>query len=206
MVERQTAIKVTIKSLIDGEYVEREGWNPNFIRCAFGEVSRANIMGVITQKVDDGYMLDDGSGQIKLKTYENPQELTVGVPIMVIGRPRVYTGELFVNYEIVKEVSPGWLEFRKQELAGAEPVIEQPQNRVVEAEGEEVHVMTSTVNIFTRVIDAIRKLDKENGNQGADVDAIISEVEDREAEHVINNLLEEGEIFEIKPGRVKVLE
>ncbi len=205
MVERQTAIKVSIKSLIEGEYVQREGWNPNFIRTIYGEVSRANIMGVITQELDDGYLLDDGSGQIKMKTFEEKVVLDVGTPVQVIGRPRVYAGELFLNYELVKEIRPSWFEFRKEELKNVEPIIETSQNRIIEAEGEEVHVKT-TENVFSKVIDAIRKFDKENNNQGADVDAVLAEIKNSEAEHVVNNLLEEGEIFEIKPGRVKVLE
>lgn len=206
MVERQTAIKVSVKSLIDGEYVQREGWNPNFIRTIYGEVSRANVMGIVTQELDDGYMLDDGSGQLKMKTFEEKAAVNIGTPVQVIGRPRVYAGELFLNYEIVKEISPAWLEFRKEELKKVEPVVESPQNKIVETEGEEVHVKTNSENIFSKVIDAIRSFDKKNNSQGADVDAVLAELQDPEAEHVVNSLLEEGEIFEIKPGRVKVLE
>lgn len=206
MVERQTAIKVSIKSLIDGDYVQREGWNPNFIRTAYGEVSRANVMAVVTQELDDGYLLDDGSGQMKMKTFEEKAKINIGTPVQVIGRPRVYAGELFLNYEIVKKIDPAWLEFRKEELKSMNPVVESPQNKIVEAEGEEVHVKTSSENIFTKVIDMIRSFDKNNGGQGADVGAVIAELEDSETEHVVNSLLEEGEIFEIRPGRVKVLE
>jgi len=206
MVERQTAIKVSVKSLVDGEYVQREGWNPNFIRTVYGEVSRANVMGVVTQELDDGYVLDDGSGQLKMKTFEERVALSVGTPVQVIGRPRVYAGELFLNYEIVKEIDPAWLEFRKEELKKVDPVVEAPQNKIVETEGEEVHVKTNSENIFTKVIDTIRSFDKKNDGQGADVESVLAELDDPEAEHVVNSLLEEGEIFEIKPGRVKVLE
>ena len=66
MVERQTAIKVSLKLLLDGEYIQKEGWEPNFVRTAVGEVSRANVMGVITQETEPGmYVLDDGSGNIQ---------------------------------------------------------------------------------------------------------------------------------------------
>lgn len=202
MVERQTAVKVSVKLLVDGEHVQKEGWEPNFVRTGVGDVSRANVMGVITQEVEPGaYILDDGTGKVPLRTFEEKVVVAVGDPVLVVGRPRVYAGELFINYEIIKKINPKWLEFRKAELE-ATPV------KVVEKRdvGEEVVVKKPTENLFSKVIDIIRELDEDNDNQGAPVDAVVAKTNSKEAEHIVRSLLEEGEVFEMRPGVIKVLE
>jgi hypothetical protein len=202
MVERQTAIKVTVKLLLDGEHIQKDGWEPNFVRTGIGEVSRANVMGVITQETEPGaYILDDGSGSISLRTFEEKIAVSVGDPVLVIGRPRVYAGELFINYEILKKIDAKWLEYRKKELGDA-PV------KVIEKQelGEEVIVKSPGENLFSKIMDLIRELDATNNNQGAAIDDVIRKANSSESEHIVKSLLEEGEVFEIKPGMIKVLE
>lgn len=60
-------------------------------------------------------------------------------------------------------------------------------------------LVTTTDNILT----IIRELDT---GQGAPVEKVIAKTGRPDAETILTNLLAEGEIFEIRPGRVKVLE
>ena len=61
-------------------------------------------------------------------------------------------------------------------------------------------VIDSPVN---QIICLVRTLD--NGD-GADFDKVINDSGFDDAEKIINNLLEEGELFEVKSGKLKVLE
>lgn len=57
-------------------------------------------------------------------------------------------------------------------------------------------------NEFSKIIDAINRLDD---GDGVYIDRIISETKIEECERKIKRLLEKGDIFEIRPGKVKVL-
>lgn len=213
MVERQIAVKVTVNDLLAGEYVQKEGWTPNFVRTNRGAVSRANIMGVLVQEPEPNvFILDDGTGQVRVRTFENPvTNLKIGNSVLFVGRPRQYANQLFLNYEILKTINPAWLAYRKEELKHllGESVHEQtvvvPSIAPGADEGEEVVVSTGE-NIFVKVLDVIRQLDKKNDGQGAEHDKILSLVDNKEAARVLTSLLEEGEVFENKPGLLKVLE
>lgn len=54
-----------------------------------------------------------------------------------------------------------------------------------------------------KIIDLIRKLDYGNG---AEMNEIIKQSEVDNGERIIKNLILQGDIFEVKPGKVKVLE
>ena len=49
----------------------------------------------------------------------------------------------------------------------------------------------------------IKKLDS---GDGASIEDVVSESKNKESEGIIEKLLQNGDIFEIRPGRVKVLE
>jgi len=59
------------------------------------------------------------------------------------------------------------------------------------------------VNNVEKVIEVISKLDS---GEGADAEDVISESKIANCETIIDNLLKEGEIFEISSGKLKVLE
>ena len=53
------------------------------------------------------------------------------------------------------------------------------------------------------IYNLIKSLDK---GDGADIEDVIKESKINNCEDIINNLLREGEIFEIKKGKLKILE
>lgn len=210
MVERQTAIKTDVQTLINGRYVQKEGWEPNYVQTKYGCVSRANVMGVITQETSPGvFVLDDGTATITLRTFEEPITIAIGSAVQVIGRPRTYNNEFFLLYEIIKPVKNEWLSYRKKELSQVPVVEEDATMKTVpsqEEAGEEIVVRTGKENIFSKLLRLIRSFDKENNNEGARIEDLIAACEEAETEQVLNNLVEEGEVFEIRPGLIKVLE
>ncbi|MFC1704776.1 hypothetical protein ACFLZ6_00430 [Nanoarchaeota archaeon] len=198
--KRQVAYKVRVKELLDGEYVKEDGWMPNFIRLIDGtKVSRANIIGVVVLKTEEqnykSVLIDDGSGKIPVRSFEKYElfdSVNIGDVVLIIGRPREF-GEKYIVPEIIKKVEDsGWIEVRKLEL-------KKPETIVTEEKVEEV----VQANPVDKIFNLIKVADK---GDGVDIEEVIKNAKVSEAEKIIRNLLEEGEIFELKPGRIKVLE
>ena len=58
-------------------------------------------------------------------------------------------------------------------------------------------------NVYGRIIDIIRRNDT---GTGVDTSTIIAESGISHCEQILTTLLKEGEIFEVRPGRIKILE
>ncbi len=206
--QRQTAKKCRIGHLLDGNYVQQEGWDPSYVETEVGKVSRVNIMAVVVGRDGDNLIIDDGSGKISLRSFgEVPLEnFEVGDKVLIIGRPRTYNEELYLAAEAVKEIkNDKWLDYRKLEidlLPKVEVEEKQEQAEVVEEDvSEKQEQAEERVEGGQEIIQKIKELDEGNG---AEVDDVIEGVDN--GERIMNNLMEEGEVFEIKPGKVKVLE
>ena len=143
--------------------------------------------------------MDDGSGEISARIFENDnllKNIQIGNVILIIGRPREFASEKYVLIEIIKKIEMGWTKVRKLELnldikttntniksekLQSETVIEKPKNNILKL---------------------IKDLDK---GEGVLVDNIpVNKNED--IDKIISVLLKEGNIFEVKPGKLKVLE
>ena len=115
---------------------------------------------------------------------------------MVIGKVREFSGEKYIVPEILRKIdNPAWMSIRKIELSRNEPAaaeIKDEPKKVIEIS-----------DIYNEVCSIIKKLD---GGDGVPIDDIIKNSSKPEAESIINELLKKENIFEIRPGRVKVLE
>ena len=200
---RQIACKVKIDKINKGKYVQEEGWNPNYIETVAGEkISRVNLVGVVVG-VDSGegfnsIIIDDGSGSISVRDFESKlSNINVGDSILIIGRPREYGSERYVASEIVKKVDNKWLRVRNLELKNS--VVTEKKAPIEETIVKEESVLDE-MPISEKIIDYIRKNDQ---GEGIDFEEVVSKFND---ESSIKSLLNEGELFELKPGRLKVLE
>ncbi len=86
----------------------------------------------------------------------------------------------------------------QQKEAHNEPLEEIQEPEPAETPGQESKT-------FDTILNTIKQLDDGNG---ADIENIISSsgLSEHEVENVVNNLLVDGEAFEIKPGRLKLLD
>lgn len=187
--KRLVAVKSQIVDLRDGTYTKGEGEQPNHIRFVDGrEISRVNIVGTVVGAEENSFVLDDGTGQVSVRTFEKSFEhIQVGMLVYVIGRPREF-GELYILGEIVKTISdPRWLQVRKLEL--------QPE----QIEVEEIQEENAETN-QKKILEVIDRLDSGNG---VDMDHVLSEAETTDS--MIQSLLKNGEVFETAPGKIKVL-
>ena len=210
--KRQIALKVRIKDLIEGEYFKEEGMTPNYIKDKNGrEISRVNliatVLGFDNNENYNSIILDDGSGKISVRSFEDGFDVNIGDVVLVIGRPREYGGEKYLFPEIVKKIGDvNWIKVRSLELKNTiidnkiqhskEEIIDAGEDIVVEDKKEEIEKSSSE-----KIIDKIKEID--NGD-GVDIGDVVSGITD--GENLVNLLLKEGEIFEIRPGRLKVLE
>lgn len=204
--KRQVAYKVRVKDILDGVYVKEEGWQPNYVDMEGGKVSRVNLIGTIVLKIDaSNIVLDDGSGKIPLRVFENNvffEKIDVGDVVLVIGKPREFGSEKYIMPEILRKVEDtGWIDVRKNELKlNKTPDINPKKEgkKDVEEIAEDVKE-----DPYEKVFNLIKKMD--NGD-GVDVEEVVNSIVGNDAEKIVQKLLENGEVFEVKRGKLKVLE
>jgi len=196
--KRNTAYKMRIGDILKGKPIMDEG---RFIFLELGDkkIVRINILANCVdrffqegEKKYASLTVDDASGQIRLKVFGDDIEilrnLTQGDTLQIIGNLREWNGELYVIPEIAKKVDPRWLLVRKLEI----------QNSRKGLPFENTSPIRDTI---------IQKIKDAETDGGIDVDKIIMDTE--ASPDIINGeikkLLEEGLIYEPRPGRVRYL-
>ena len=116
--------------------------------------------------------------------------MDVGDAVLVIGKVREFDNERYILPEIVKKTNIEWMNARKLEL-----------NETRHVEGA-VHINKPDAAAISKdIYELIKKLDD---GDGVAIEDLISRNAD--AEKIVSLLLENGDVFEIKPGKIKVLE
>jgi len=190
---RQTAQLATISELKDGSFQQAKDVLAGGVITDRGLVSRVNILGVIVEKQsENSLVLDDGTTSMTCRRFDEMEiDADVGDLVLVIGKPREYNGERYLVLEICKRLAnKNWVAYRKKEL-----------ERLLNTTSVELPPSTSSESPAEQLIVRIREADS---GQGADVQEIVSSM--KNGEMILKTLLEEGEVFEVRPGKVKVLE
>jgi RecG-like helicase len=144
------------------------------------------------------FTLDDGSGQIKLKSFGDDVDkfkaITHGQTTTVIGVLRHFNNETYIAPEIIKEMEPKYLLVRKLELEKTRSEsTPPPENK------EEV------IAIKDKLIDKIKNSEEEGG---IEIDKIIMELRETSPEIInqeVQKLISEGIVFEPRPGKLRYL-
>jgi RPA family protein len=198
--KRNIAYKMRIGDILKGKPMMDEG---KFLFLELGDrkIVRVNILAnCVDKSVQEGekqfasLTVDDASGQLKLKAFgediEPLKEITQGDTLQIIGNMREWNGELYMIPEVIKKVDPRWLLVRKLEIQNSRkdlPVAESGN---------------------TELKDGIMaKIKEAEGDGGIDVDAIImnTEASPDAINDEVKKLLEEGLIYEPRPGRLRYL-
>src|SRR3989304_9974003 len=124
--KRNIAYKFRIGNIIGGNPLIE---NERFVSLDLDgkKVVRVNVVGSIVDKYESGgekkflsLTLDDGSEQIKLKSFGDDFSrfswVSQGQTVVVIGVLRYYNNEIYISPEIIKEADPRYLLIRKLEL------------------------------------------------------------------------------------------
>lgn len=222
--QRQTAFKARISDLLNGKYFVQEGWEPNYVLVGSKKVSRTNVIGVVVSKQsselgqNEIMVLDDGSGRISVRSFESTgfSQIKVGNVVVLIGRPREYGGEIYIVPEIIRQIEDKkWVEVRKAEFAlvksNGEKNIKNAEiksevvekNDVPESKLKVEEDKSNGASHAEKIIAHIRDMDK---GEGVDFEEIVNKYGENNTEKIINGMLERGDLFELKPGKLKVLE
>ena len=203
--KRQVAYKIRISHILNGSFV-KDNISAGYVRLNGLNVSRINLIAAVVYKPEQpssyaSAIIDDGTGKILLRSFENINlfsKVDVGDIVLVIGKIREYNNEKYILPEILKKIGNSkWMNLREMELKNAK----NPEKEMIK--NESIAVEQAVQDNSDVVYSIIKKLD--NG-YGVSVDDVINNSSCSNAEEIINKLLENGDIFEIKPGKLKVLE
>jgi hypothetical protein len=228
--ERLCAVICSIKDIIDSEYKEMPGWEPNYVKLHSRiKASRFNLIGtVIDVNLTNPFtmIIDDGTGQIEVRSVDEVHKTpSVGETVIVVGRPRKYNEKTYLMSELIKIIdNTSWIIHRKKHIELLKnyfsklPIIKDyvsptlvkeeteikntvENNDDYSEEQEKEAVLTDSEKIY----NMINELDK---GDGAKISLILERCQKesiQNAEKSIQLMLEMGDIFEIKSGRVKIL-
>lgn len=201
--KRNIAFKLRIGDVLLGKPVfDAERFS--FLELGGKRIVRINIVGNIVDKYESigerkfaSLTLDDGSGQIKLKFFGDDVDkftnVNQGQTVVVIGTLRHWNDELYINPEIIKENDPKYLLVRKLELE---------KERIQNSPPIQREQMTA---VKDKILEKIKNAEDEGG---IDIDEIILELREASPEIInseIKKLIEDGIVFEPRPGRVRYL-
>ena len=211
--DRTVSKMISIRDIIGGTYVQEQENEPNYLLTIKKEkIYRCNIMATILTKEKNGFIInftvDDGSGIIVVRSFEINkliEELKVGDTILIIGKIRIYNNDKYVSPEILNKIDPVWLKTRKisKNLDKPEEIVKNINSSQNTEEIIEEEIIDNMEDFpFQKIIKLIKELD--NG-EGVFIDNILEKSSLKDTEKIIEKMMERGEIFQIGPGRVKVL-
>ncbi len=181
--------------------VKEKEWNPSYLDVAGKQAYKVNLIGVIIKKEEyenyTSFMIEDFSGKVEGRRFgEKEENIEVGDVVLVLGKPREWNSLRYVAIDLIKKTDSRWLMHRKAEKeTRKEEVREKKEEGKVEEEKE------SAENLYEKIIEFVNKND---GGEGCEIDKIIKEY-GAECESIVQELINHGELFEIKPGKLKVL-
>ena len=202
--KRETAHKLRIGNLLRGTQIfeTSETLNKRLLHIELGNkrILRVNVVANVVDKYESetesrfaSITLDDGSGQIRVRVFGEDinkfKEITQGNTLIVIGLLRSYNQELYILPEIIRKIDPRYLLVRKLEIEKSEKPL--ANNKEIKSLREEISNM----------------IKEAEANEGIDKDQIIMSIKSQPEliTQEIQKLLEDGIIYEPRPGRVRYL-
>gem|GEM_PF-1927074 len=234
--DRPTATVLTAATLHQGTFQSGEGWNASGVLLPDGRtVHIVDLVGTLVSSdagsMGWGAVLDDGTGKITLRRSQPPQgnSFPPGTPVRVLGRPREYNTERYLQVDVIKPLTQqsqvSYFVLRRELFTqtSASPtsaslstpattpthvppsVVQVPVSPTVQPETmrappKETHPVDTP---RAKIITLIRELDK---GTGADIEDVIALSRLGDAQDIIQTLIERGDVFEVRPGRLKIIE
>jgi len=200
--KRHIAYKLKVGDILLGKQI-MDNERFSFLELGNKKVVRVNVVGNIVDKYqsegESKYLsltLDDGSGQIRLKIFGDDvdkfKNFAQGQTVLVIGVVRSFNNELYISPEILKELGSEYLLVRK---------LEHEKNNINHTPVEKNQMTALKDQILEKI-----KASEEDG--GIEIDKIILSLKESSPGIInqeIQKLLEEGIIFEPRPGKVRWL-
>ncbi len=206
--KRETAYKQRVADLLKGNQIfEQVEGNQRFKFLELGnkQIIRVNIIAnVIDKYVSEGdrrfasITVDDGSGQIRVRVFGEDfhkfDNLSQGDTVVIIGLLRSFNNEIYILPEIIRKMDPKYLLIRKLEI---EKFFQQPSSNLPQK--KEIKVLRD------EVINLIKSSEQREGIDKEEIILTIKSTEPQIISQEIQRLLDEGIIYEPRPGRVRYL-
>jgi len=199
--KRNIAFKLRIGDILKGRPMSTPEGKFMYLDLNGESVVRINILANCVDKFSSegekqylSITVDDASGQLRLKAFgedvDNFKDISAGDTLQIIGNVREWNGEIYMIPEVIKKVDPRWLLVRKLEI--------QNQKRDLPA------VENGSNDLKNSVMDKIKGAEVDGG---IDTDALKMDTEASPelVDVEIKKLLEEGLIYEPRPGRLRYL-
>lgn len=217
--DRQTAFNIDIKEIKEGTYHKGEGWEPNYITTSFGlDVNRAMIAGIVIDTEEKSITIDDSTDTIVIRSYDDfPafEEIKAKDTVLIIGKIREYGGDKYIAPEICKKISIDDVKYFnenkedvKKLFANGKIVVKTKEadfssgEDIVKEIVEEKMENNTSENYIEKVLTYI---ENEDSGSGVEKVKILEHFEKEDIGDVLDTLILEGDIFEIKPSVFKVL-
>jgi RPA family protein len=198
--KRNVAYRLRIGDILKGSPMISEG-KFLFLELSGRNVVRVNLIANCIDKfVQEGerqfgsLTVDDASGQLKLKVFGDDVSKVVDVmqgdTLQVIGNMREWNGEVYMIPEVCKKVDSRWLLVRKLEIE------KMRKGMPIEDDGAS--------ELKNKILDRIKEAESEGG---VDREVLVVDIEANPEgiENEVKKLLEEGLVYEPRPGRLRYL-
>lgn len=177
----------------------------SFLQLDGLKVRRVNIAASIVEKYESEgekkfifVKIDDGSGQISLKLFgddvERLKDFSMGDTIVVIGLLRFFNNEVYVSPETIVTKDPKYLLLRKMEIEKSSKVKSK----------EDSSIQKPSFSLKERIIEIIKNAEETGGVEINKISTSINESFDK-INNELQKLIEEGFVFEPRPGVVRWL-
>jgi len=206
--KRNVAYKLKIGDILNGKPVLEE---EKFRHLELGDrkIVRVNLVANIVDKFStDGeknygtLTADDASGQIRLKMFGDDvarfESINPGDTVMIIGLLRHFNDEVYLSPEIITPKDPRYLLVRKLELEGEALIVTSTPVENKSAGKDEIIALKDQLISMIKNAESIGGVDTEN---------LITLI--KASPELINKeikkMLEEGLIYEPRPGKIRYL-
>jgi RPA family protein len=201
--KRNIAFKLRIGNIATGKQII-EGERFLFLEQGNKKIIRVNLIGNVIDKYgSEGekkfsiITLDDGSGQIKAKAFGDDtkklENINQGQTVLVIGVLRYFNNELYISPEIIREMDSKYLLIRKME-------VEKNNSKDVEPLPKD-----QIIAVRDRILGAIKAAEEEGGIEMDKLIMALPNIAPVIISQEVEKFLEEGIIFEPRPGKVRYL-
>jgi len=201
--KRNIAYKLRIGDILIGKPV-MDNDRFSFLELGHRKIIRVNVIGNIVDRYNSegetkftSFTLDDGSGQIRMRCFgddvEKFKNFTQGQTVVVIGVLRNWNNETYISPEIMKEQDPRYLLVRKLET-------EKEKDKESKYLGREQNVA-----VKDRILGKIKDAEEQGGIEIEKMIMNLQDISPTIINQEVQKLLEEGIIFEPRPGRVRYL-
>jgi len=205
--KRETAYKVRINDILRATQIfeEIEGANKRlkFVELGDKKIQRINIIANVIDKYESegerrfaSITLDDGSGQIRARVFGEDlakfTNIVQGDTLLIVGVLRFFNNEVYILPELIKKQDPRYLLVRKLEIDKSYSSINMPKPK------QEIKVLRDELLGLIRNSETKEGIEKEEIilTLKAQPELIVQEIQ---------KLLEEGIIYEPRPGIVRYL-